>query len=766
MRRSAVLLSGFLLAAHLVAQSAAHLPPVVPAGRPAIGLALEGGGALGLAHIGIIEWMEEHHIPVDRLAGTSMGSLVGASYASGMTPEEMRATATGNPFQAVFALQSPYADLNFRRRQDRRELPQALSVGLRHGVHLRNALLADRGVNNFLATILADENTTQLDFDHLPIPFRCVATDLNSLAPIVFDHGPLPSAVRASISIPGVFPPVQAENGHMLVDGGIVDNLPADVVRRDLHADVVIAIHIEDSKLSASDTSSIAGVLNRAFSAGIALNVAQAMRSADLVVNIPLGSFSGTDYDKGEALVHAGYLAAEVDRDALLKYALDDQAWAAYKTDRNRRKLPHPGILQAVQVEGGDTDAQASVRNSLKPLMGKPILPASTNAALKPVTSAGGYEATYQIFRPQGSISASDGSPALSYKGTTAPNSKNSPSDAGHLQPDSGLLIHLQPSSLGPPFLLIGPELNATTSNPIHILMNFRLIDQNLGGYGSELRGTARVGTSSSISLEYYKLLSHRGYFVQPLGAASREPVYIWQNQKRVAERTLQRISSGVEVGRTLSNSAQVSALWRAENTHWSLVDGTGGGPFLNGGSQSGQLRFSLDHEQASALSPNGWRINASLGALYHAQQSVNAPMAHLTFSHMQTLGEKNLLGFSGDASTYFRANVAEPYRFTLGGPMHLSAASIDEYRSTDQYLTRAGYLRQLAALPTGLGQGLYGTIGYEAGEFWSPEQHATLREDGLVGLVGSTPLGLITFGASVGDAGHRKLFLTFGRLF
>jgi NTE family protein len=710
--------------------------------------------------------MEDHHIPVDRLAGTSMGSLVGASYASGMTPEEMRTTATGNPFQAVFALQSPYTDLNFRRRQDRRELPQALSVGLRHGVHLRNALLADRGVNNFLAGMLANENTTQLDFDRLPIPFRCVATDLNSLAPIVFDHGPLPSAVRASISIPGVFQPVQAENGHMLVDGGIVDNLPADVVRRDLHADVVIAIHIEDSQLSASDTSSIAGVLNRAFSAGIALNVAQAMRSADLVVNIPLGSFSGTDYDKGDALVHAGYLAAEADREALLKYALNDQAWAAYKADRIRRRLLHPGLLQAVQVEGGSAGAQASVRNSLKPLMGKPILPASASAALKPVTSAGGYETTYQTFRPQSSISTSDGSPSLSYEGKTAPNSKTSPSDAATPTPDSGLLVHLQPSSLGPPFLLIGPELNATTSNPIHALMNLRLIDQNLGGYGSELRGTARLGTSTSISLEYYKLLSPRGYFVQPLGAASREPVYIWLDQKRVAERTLQRISGGIEAGRTLSNYAQISALWHAENTRWSLVNGTGGGPFLNGSSQSGQVRFSLDHAQAGTLSPNGWRMNASLGALYHTQQSANAPMAQLSFIRSQSFGEKNILGICGDVNSYFRANVAEPYRFTLGGPMRLSAAAIDEYRSTDQYLVRAGYLRRLAALPTGLGQGLYSNIGYEAGEFWSPEQHATLREDGLVSLVANSPLGMLTIGVSIGDAGHRKVFLTLGRIF
>src|ERR1039458_2899475 len=103
----------------------APLPAAVPPGRPVIGVALEGGGALGLAHIGVLQWLEEHHVPVDRLSGTSMGALVGAFYATGSTPAEMRALAVSDAFSRVFTLQSSYADVSFRRRQDRRELPQA-----------------------------------------------------------------------------------------------------------------------------------------------------------------------------------------------------------------------------------------------------------------------------------------------------------------------------------------------------------------------------------------------------------------------------------------------------------------------------------------------------------------------------------------------------------------------------------------------------------------------------------------------------------------
>ena len=122
---------------------------------------------------------------------------------------------------------------------------------------------------------------------------------------------------------------------------------------------------------------------------------------------------------------------------------------------------------------------------------------------------------------------------------------------------------------------------------------------------------------------------------------------------------------------------------------------------------------------------------------------------------------QSNILGLTADVNSYLRANVAEPYRFTLGGPRRLSASSFDEFRGTDTYLARAGYLRRIAALPIGLGQGLYAVIGYEAGEIWSPEARSILRQDGTAG-----PFGAISIGGSVGDAGHRKVFITVGRLF
>jgi len=718
------------------------MPTVAPPNRPAVGLALEGGGALGLAHVGVIEWLEEHRVPVDRIAGTSMGSLVAGLYATGKTPAELRTLALSDAFFNVFTLQTPYSESSFRRRQDRHEVPQSIAFGLRQGPHLRNAVFSDRGVNEFLTTNLSAYNNRELDYDRLPIPFRCVATDLNALKSVTFSSGPLPQAVRASISIPGVFPPVQDLNGHYLVDGGILDNLPTDVLKNGLHADVIIAIRLEDSALSTSDTSTIVGVLNRAFSAGIVRNVEQAEGLADVVVKVPVGSFSGTDYGKAKELMDAGYKAAEQSSASLLKYALDAESWTAYLAARESRRIAGPGVLLQAKVEGGDPGAIRQVLSDMKRLEGKPISPAATLDALEPIQSNGGYGATWETFTP---------TPA---NGSTAA-----------LGAGEGILVRLSKDPTGPPYLLVGPELAAATSNITREEMTLRLVDQNLGGFGSELRAEGRIGYMTDLSAEYYRLLSPAGYFIEPRTRIVREPVYIWANQKRVAERFEQNLDAGLVVGRTFSNHLQVSGEWRAEDTRWSLRTGSDGAGYLSGTAQTGLFHIDLDKAASGAVSPSGFRLAASAGAFYHAGESANAPLVKVAFSRTRPWKD-NIFGLSTEVNSYLRSNVAQPYRFTLGGPLRLSASSFGEYRGTDTYLARMGVMHRIAALPTGLGQGLYAVFGYEAGEVWSPEARSILRQDGNTGLIANTPLGLVTFGVSVGDAGHRKVFVTLGRWF
>lgn len=722
----------------------ADLPPLVPAGRPAIGVALEGGGALGLAHIGVLKWLEEHRIPVDRLAGTSMGSLVGALYASGMSAHEIEEVALRADFGQVFTVSTAYSDLSFRRKEDDTDLPQALKLGLRHGPSLRNSLLTDGGLNSFLRSHLEAYNRDALSYDHLPIPFRCVSTDLTTLRRVVFDGGPLPQAVRASIAIPGIFAPVTIKE-HYLVDGAILDNLPVDIVRTDLHADVVVGVHLNSVSFTDSDVSSIVGVFARAYAAGTARNENQSKAASDILIIADTSKFSTNDYDRAQLLVQAGYEAAEKDGKPLLRYALSAPAWQSYVESRSSRRRTLPGTIQVAKVEGGSSGAQSRTMRALDDLKGQPIREPVLKNALVSIQGPGSYTATYQTFAPE----------------TRTPYQPTSPD-----QPDTGVLVRLSRVRNGPPFLLVGADITADTANVTRTSFDFRYIHQDLGGFGSELRADLRVGFLTELSAEYYRRLTASRYFLQPHLGVIREPVYLWDHQRRISERFFQRAGGGLDFGRTYSRNLQVAAEWRAEVIRWDTTSGFDGDPNVSGLSQTAVLHASYDSTESGTVSPHGSRLDLTAGALFNSPQSENAPLARLRFGHTYTIFDKNIVGVSVDADSYFRRNVTDSLRFTLGGPLRLSASSIDEYRGTDDYLVRIGYLRRIASLPSGLGQGLYATFAYEGGEIWSPERPAILRQDGLFGVVAATPLGAIKFGGSIGDAGRRKVFFSLGRLF
>jgi NTE family protein len=327
-------------------------------------------------------------------------------------------------------------------------------------------------------------------------------------------------------------------------------------------------------------------------------------------------------------------------------------------------------------------------------------------------------------------------------------------------------LVTLEPVRNGPPFLLVGADITAVTDNVTRGTLDLRLINNDLGGYRSELRSDLRIGFLTQASTEYYRLLRPNGLFVQPHAGLLRQPVYIFQNQQRIAERLQQNAGGGLDFGRTYHSRSQLAAEWRYDVVRWHTQSGDDFRPDLSGSVQTGVLHYTYNSLNAGQLSTRGVLLDVSGGALYHSVASQNAPIAQFDALYSRDFFDKNIVGLAVSGNTYFRRNVADPLRFTLGGPQRLAASSVDEYRGTDDMLARAAYYRRIASLPTQLGDGLYITTAYEGGEVWSPERRAFLRQDGVLGVLGTTPLGSITLGGSIGDAGRRKFFFTFGRLF
>src|SRR3984885_14278580 len=198
-------------------------------GHPKLGIVLEGGGALGLAHIGVLQWMEEHRIPVSYVAGTSMGGLVGGIYATGRSPAEVKEITNTINWDDVLRGQTPFRDLSFRRKEDAHQVPNGLEFGLRKGVQFPGGFNSGQEVTLILDRVALPYSQLK-SFHDLPIPFACVATDLVSGKPHVFRSGPLSLALRSTMSLPGIFTPVRTGD-HIYADGGLLNNIPIDVAK-------------------------------------------------------------------------------------------------------------------------------------------------------------------------------------------------------------------------------------------------------------------------------------------------------------------------------------------------------------------------------------------------------------------------------------------------------------------------------------------------------------------------------------------------------
>jgi NTE family protein len=748
---------------------AAAPPPQGPTGRPRIGLALAGGSAYALSEVGVLQWFEEHHIPVDMIAGTSMGSLVGALYATGHTINQMKAVTNTAVFDQVFSIGTSYKDLSFRRREESRELPNAVQIGLRHGVSIRNSVLTDQGLNAFLdREFYAYDDRSE--FNALPIPLRTVATDLNDAKSVTFARGSIPDAVRASVSIPGVYQPVEID-GHEYVDGGVLRNLPTQTVR-EMGADVILAVDMEISPASQSEFSSILGVLTRSFSVAIAANEAESRGLAAVVVAPDLGGFSGTDYTRSAELVNLGYNAAEKQRAALLKYSVSDAQWAEYVRGRASRVRSAAGNVLRVKVSAPNRGATEEVEHRFWPLVDQPMNTAAIESLLEDIRSDGRYAADYKV--------------------TYESSESNRPT----------IFVTVMDKTTGPPFLELGANLLAETGIGPRATVEGVLLDQDLGGYGSELRTDIKAGWMTQISSEYYwRIPGLSGgqsgparlpsdVFLAPHADLLREPFYIYRNQVRLSERQLQTVGGGLDLGWSNQRNQELRAGWEMENVRWQTDVGSNsdGLPDVFGSVQRARLRYVYDTQDRALVPRFGVHLVASAGYLFNAAGSENAPefKTEASVAHALNFGfdtkriadaakhgrvvdgdnRQNVAVFALEAGTLLGRSVAQPFRFTLGGPLRLTASAMDEYRGTDYFLLEPAYLRRIASLPQPLGQNIYLGMGYEAGQMRAPDARMVTRQDVYFGVVAETPLGVLTFAPAIGDDGHRKLVFTLGKLF
>ena len=731
--------------AGVVPSTATATAPPGPSGRPRIGLALGGGGALAMSEIGVLEWFEDHHIPVDVIAGTSMGCMVSALYSTGKSIDQMKAVMDDQVFSSVFSLGTSYKALNYRRREDSRALPNALTVGLKHGFSFRNSVLVDQGLNAFLDRAFLAYND-ETDFNSLPIPLRCIATDLNDADFATFSRGSLPDAVRASVSIPGVYSPYKVD-GHEFVDGAIVQNLPTETVQ-DMQADVVLAVSLPIAPVTPGGYNSILGVVQRSFAVAIESNERVSRRLATVVIEPDLKGFNSSDYLKTRELAQLGYEAAEKHKDELLRYAISEQEWSAYIVGRVSRLPGPPGTVLHVHVKAPNQQVAQSVQRSFRAIVDKPVDPKAIETLLDQVRGDGRYDADYTV-----GYETKPDSP-------TAPFFPNRPV----------VQVMITDKTTGPPFVEVGSNIEAVTGGTTRITLEAIFVDQDLGGYGSELRARIKIGFLTDLNGEYYRHLSSLGQntgglFIAPQGGLLRQPYYIYENQKQLAERQLQNAGGGADIGWSDQRVQELRIGWQAGQVRWQTLVGSDAQPNIIGTFQRARLSYVYDNQDRALVPQFGIRVATEAAFLYNTVASPNTPQftTKISFAHQIT---RNIFFMSAEGGTMLNHNVAQPFRFTLGGPLRLSASAIDEYRGTDYFLLEPAMMRRIAQLPRPLGQSIYLGAGYEAGQMRAPGLPTITRQDGYFGIVAETPLGIITLAPAIGDDGHRKFIFTLGKLF
>jgi NTE family protein len=711
--------------------------PKPPAERSRIGLALSGGGALGLAQIGVIQWIEEHHIPVDRIAGTSMGSIIGAMYATGMSPDQIRDFALKVSWDQALLPEPVYRDLSFRRKQDRRDFLVNAPLGFRHGLQGPNGYNPGQGVGLLLDRIAFPESTVR-SFDDLPIPFRSVATDMQSGEAIVLHEGSLAKAVRASMAIPGVFTPVEIK-GRMLADGGMVQNIPVETVRA-MSADVVIAIELRLPPGDISQLGTLTGVLSRALDVMIMQNERRSLSLADARVSVDMKGFWVTDYSRVGELIQLGYRSAASQSEALLPYAIQDPAeWQRYLEERAARKHPPIRKVDAIRVTGADPDTNRRIEHQLSKNVRGPLNLPSLERQLTRIAGEGqfddlGYEGFVQ-----------NGVPTLA--------------------------ITAHEKSYGPPFIDLGLNVEGSGVAAFDFSAGARVTFMDIAHHGGEWRNDLLFGSANLAATEFYQPIAQSRFFVSPYAFASKYARNSFNGLTRVAVFGDERAGGGFDVGYNSGLRSELRIGYALFQGKLAPLVGAAGLPIAHGSTGEVRARFVWDGQDSPSVPSSGTRIVASLSRIL---QSPGIPHAidqfDLQTSNFIPLSRKISLFAEVAGGSTFNGNAGPFQVFELGGPFRLGAYLRDTFLGDNYAYASLGFRRELYRLPQLIGKKVYWGGWYEAGSAFGTSTSnpgpVVVRGTFNLGIISDTIIGPIAIAGSVSPTGQSRVNFSIGRLF
>ncbi len=493
--------------------------------RPRVALVLSGGGARGFAHVGVLKALEAARVPVDMIVGTSMGAIIGGLYASGMKADDLEREILAVDWGGLFNSREPRQLLSQRRKEEDFELSPVLQLGFRNGEFLLpTGAVSSRSLEVLLRRYTL--STRHLEsFDQLPTPFRAVATDMETGRAVVMDRGDLSAALRASMSVPGVFSPLSI-NDRILGDGGLVNNLPVDVARA-MGAEVIIAVNI-GTPLAGRDTlGTVLGVTTQMVNILTEQNVQASIATLtpkDLLLAPQLGKLTSADFDKAEELVKIGNEYAGTVREALALFAVDAPRYASWVQARSTQALANAdrvGRIGAIRFEGVSEERAARLARALEAEPGQRVDVPKIEADLRKLAVSGDYERIdYTLTRRE---------------------------DNG----TEDLTINLRENAWGPNYLRVGLDLRTDFQG--QGAFNLRISHNRhwLNESGAEWRNRVQLGETLGLYSELYQPLTNSSdRFVAAYVDTSLRRVELYNDVgQSIALIQRQGIQAGVDLG-------------------------------------------------------------------------------------------------------------------------------------------------------------------------------------------------------------------------
>ena len=707
-----------------------------PDDRPKIGVALAGGGAKGGAHIGVLRLIEKHRVPVDYIAGTSIGSIVAGLYAMGMTLDEIEHVIRTVDWAHIFADKIDRQDRSFRRKTDDDLLLVKSKPGFSDGkIKLPTGLIQGQKIDLLLSRLTLPVATID-DFDDLSIPFRAVATDIATGDPVVLGEGSLAKAIRASMSIPAFFAPITID-GKMLVDGGVSNNLPIDAVR-EMGADIIIAVDIStplkteeelDSVLAI--TAQLTGILtNRGTEAQIAT-----LTEHDRLISVALGDLSTGDFERMHEGIGMGAIAAEEHVVWLQKVSLSEEDYAQHMAARVRPDF-NPPVISSVRIENNSRigDQVLDARTPQDVALGKPLNVDNLEAQINRIYGM-------ELFQ-------------------------NIRWDVTEEEEKYILEIQADERAWGPNYLQFGMLLSDDLEGENRFGITTAYTRTAMNPLGGELRIIAALGETAGIAPEFYQPLDAAGkWFVLPLVGYVKRNVNRFENGERVKEFRVTEYGATLAAGREFGAWGELRAGLRRLTGEAEVQVGEPE-PDIDVDSGEAFVRFTVDELDNTNFPQHGalWIAEYRVGR-ENLGGDVDFDQLLLNGGFAQTWGRNTLVGSAFYLST-LEDEAPIQNRFSAGGLFTLSGFQANELSGQHfAQFAAIGYRKIVDSdfLPIYAGASLeFGNVFEEKGDIkfdnglWA----------GSLWLGSDTLLGPVYLALGRAEGGNSAAYLLLGRTF